>query len=376
VDGKPLLPSETVSSGTSVTFSSAMTQANALSVEWDFGDGKTETVSTDEYQHTEVSHAFVRGGELTVTETIHTDDLATPTIVKQAKVSVSNVAVPPTAVLEGPLELTLGVAQRGRLVYLEDGGLEVQGGQAGGEAVALASFDGSASFDANPPGSNKIASYHWIFGDGSSETTETPTVTHPYLKAGSYKVELTITDELGLTSEPSALGVKVNPAPAPAPEVVRQPVTSALLPPPVPPSPVSAPALTPTAPSPVVGLAGTRLAAGRGGAVQLVITCPAGETNCAGTVTLRTLHPVAIRAARARTRSRKPSAAVLMLAGGKFTVAGGRQLSLTLHLTARARALLAHMHSVQVRATLAAHDSAGATHTTMLTIELRAPGRL
>ena len=41
VAGKPLSPSEVISPGTPVTFSSTMTQSNALSVEWNFGDGKT-----------------------------------------------------------------------------------------------------------------------------------------------------------------------------------------------------------------------------------------------------------------------------------------------------------------------------------------------
>lgn len=373
VDGKLLSPSETVSSGTPVKFASTMTQANALSVEWNFGDGKTETVSLDEYQHPEVTHAFVRGGDLTVTETIHTDDLATPTIVKQTKISVSDVAVPPTAVLEGPLELSLGAGEPERLVYLEDGGLGLQGGKPGG-AAALATFDGSASFDSNAPGSNQIKSYHWVFGDGGAETTAGPTAEHPYEKAGVYKVELTVTDALGLTSEPSTLRVKVDPAPAPAPEIAHQAAQPLGLPaagPPVASSSVPAPAVVPAA-----GLASTSLAASRAGIVQLVVTCPAGETSCAGTVTLRTLGAVStgVRASRSHAKKQKTKAAVVTLAAGKFTVVGGRQKTLTLRLSAAARSLLAHSHRLRARATIVSHDPAGATHTTELTVAVNALG--
>jgi PKD repeat protein len=373
VNGEPLSPSEALPPGTEVTFSSALTQANAVSVEWNFGDGQTETDSADEYQHTEAKHKFVRGGELTVSEMIHTDDLATPTIVKETKISVSSVALPPTAVLEGPVELTLGASQPPRLVYLEGGGLDLEGGGAspGAVAVASASFDGSASFDPNPPGSNQIKSYHWTFGDGRSETTETPTVAHAYEQAGVYKVELTVTDALGLTSESSTLTVKVNVPPPPPTEAVHQAMTPA----------PSAPAIEPPKPPasihpliPVANLAGTSLVASPSGRVRLVVTCPVAETSCAGAVTLRTLHAVVVQASGSRAHRKTHRAAVVTLAGGTFTVAGGRQSSLTLRLTARGRALLARMRHVPARTTLVAHDLAGTTHTTELTVALRIAG--
>lgn len=371
VNGKPLQPSEPLSPGTPVTFSSTLTQANATSVEWNFGDGETETVETDEYQHTEITHSFARGGELTVTETIHTDNLATPTLVNRVKISVSNVAVPPTAVLEGPLQLTLGTPGPERLVYLEGGGLGLQDAQGGGEAEAVASFDGSASFDPNPPGSNRIIAYHWVFGDGSAATTTTPTTTHGYRQPGPYEVELTVTDALGLTSEPTTLSVKVNPAPAPPAKSTPPPAVAA-----VPAAAASAPAAAPAS-VPAVSLANRSLAS-RGGAVELVLTCPAAETSCAGTVTLQTLAAVAAHAQRGRTHARSHRTAVLILAKTKFTVSGGHQKVLTLHLTATARALLARAHELRVRVTIAARDGAGATHVAQSVLALhpaKSPGR-
>ena len=76
--------------------------------------------------------------------------------------------------------------------------------------------------------------------------------------------------------------------------------------------------------------------------------------------------------ARAGT-SANAKAAVLTLAKGSFTVAGGKVKTVTLHLSARARALLRHSHVIHVSATIVAHDQAGATHTTRTNVTLRSP---
>jgi hypothetical protein len=72
-----------------------------------------------------------------------------------------------------------------------------------------------------------------------------------------------------------------------------------------------------------------------------------------------------------RAASKKP--AVLTLAAGSFTVAGGEVRAVTLHLSAKARALLARSHTLRARATLLAHDPQGASHTTQTIVTLRAP---
>ena len=105
----------------------------------------------------------------------------------------------------------------------------------------------------------------------------------------------------------------------------------------------------------------------RSGAVTLKISCPAAETSCAGTVTLRTLGAVI---AAGGDLSKK--AAILTLTAGTFTVAGGRVHAITLRLSSRARALLRHARTMRVRATLLAHDPRGATHTTRTIVTLRA----
>jgi PKD repeat protein len=371
VNGQPLSPSEQVSPGTPVTFSSTMTQANAVSVEWSFGDGQT-TTSPDQYQHTEVTHKFVRGGELTVTETIHTDDLATPTIVKQTKIAVSITASPPTAVLEGPSEVILGGGGTpGKLVYLEGGGLGLEESAESGEAA----FDASASSASTATGPNQIDAYHWVFGDGQSETTTGATTKHKYDKAGAYKVELTVTDTLGSTSEPSSLNVKVlEPAPK-APPVVEEsaggtPSTPSTQTPTGLGGGLGAPASVSPSPVPAAGLVSTSLTVGITGTIGLDVTCPSGESSCTGTIVLRTLGVVVATTGRG-VGAKKHKASVLTLATGRFTVTGGHTKSIKLRLSAGARALLARFGRLRARATIAAHDPAGSSHTTQTTVTLR-----
>jgi hypothetical protein len=117
--------------------------------------------------------------------------------------------------------------------------------------------------------------------------------------------------------------------------------------------------------SPDAAIASTSLRASPSGAVSITISCPAGVSSCAGTVTLRTLGPVHA-AARA-----KP--AILTLAAGSFTIPGGGVKRLTLHLSAKARALLARSHELRVRATIRAHNPTGETHTGQKVVFLRAP---
>lgn len=121
--------------------------------------------------------------------------------------------------------------------------------------------------------------------------------------------------------------------------------------------------------SPDARIAGTSLRASAAGTVSVKISCPEGVSRCAGTVTLRTLN--AVTAGVARTAKTKP--AILTLATGSFTVAGGRAATVVLHLSARARQLLARSHLLRVRATVVARDRAGATNTWHTIVTLRAP---
>jgi PKD repeat protein len=116
-------------------------------------------------------------------------------------------------------------------------------------------------------------------------------------------------------------------------------------------------------------IVGTSLKVSPSGALKLTISCPKGESTCLGTITLRTLTAVIADAGR----TARAKAAVLTLASGSFSVPGGTNATITLHLSSKARVLLARVHTLRVRATLLAHDLQGAHHTSQITVVLHAP---
>ncbi len=121
-------------------------------------------------------------------------------------------------------------------------------------------------------------------------------------------------------------------------------------------------------PVPDAKLASTALEASASGAVAVKVSCPTGVSSCSGAVTLRTLNAVSTSSGRAG-HSKK---AILTLASGSFTVAGGRVKTVTLHLSEKGRALLSRSHELRVRTTIVAHDPAGTAHTTQTVATLRA----
>jgi PKD repeat protein len=338
--GKPLTEAQSVPIGSPVTFSSEFAQGDALGeTEWEFINVENEAIvekqkSSDKWTKTTVTHKFEHEGQFKVKETIHTDNLATPTITKEGseKVHVSE------AVLGQPIIL--------------------------GPATAL--VNQTVTFtDPNPSG---VAKYKWSFGDGKAEETTKPEAKHAYGAAGSYQVKLVVANAKGKESPAGVKNITITEKEEPKPP-----------PPPQPPPPPSGE--TPSGPGPSgpapgggggsggvlpyrVSLAGTTLAVSPAGTLGLKVDC-LGQSSCAGTVTLKTLSAVSARVAKKRK-------AVLTLASGSFSVAGGHVKTVTLRLTAKARALLARSHVLRVGATILGRDSAGATHTTQTTVTLRA----
>jgi subtilase family serine protease len=224
-----------------------------------------------------------------------------------------------------------------------------------------ASFNGAGSSDPYPNGT--ISSYSWSWGDGTPDSTGV-TPTHTYTAPGEYAVTLTVTDAYGVTSGAVTRSVDVvrSQAEIQAEEAAlnkkhEEELASAK-------SGVSAFENR----VPEAQLAGTSLQVSASGTVKLKISCPAGESSCTGTVTLRTLS--AVIAANGRAAKHKPT--VLTLATGSFSVAGGVVRAVTLHLSQKARVLLARVHTLRARATLLAHDLQDASHTTTTIVTLRA----
>ena len=314
-----------------VTLSSKLALGNALSVNWEFDDDTTKEVSTDQFQTTSVEHAFTAPGTYTVKETVHTDDLAEPTLSTQATVVVA--AAKPTAQFTNSASPTAG---------------------------APVKFT-STSVD---PNKSALVQYVWKFGDGQEETTATGTVEHAYANAGKYTVSLQVTDALGLSDSASReLTVAAEQGGTPPP-----PTTTTNNPPPT----TNTTTTTSSGPanvspssvesSPEAKLASASLSVTAAGAFTVKITCPAGDTDCSGAITLTTLGAVG-------TGKKK---AVLTLASGSFTIAGGAGKSFTLHLSAKARALLARSHVLRAKSTIVARDPSGGSSTTAATVTLKA----
>ncbi|MEZ5249826.1 MAG: PKD domain-containing protein, partial [Ilumatobacteraceae bacterium] len=130
------------------------------SYEWDFGDGGTGTGAT-------ALHTYALGGTYTIELTITDDDGATATVEQQVVVPDEPVNQVPTATFEAttsPLQVAV-----------------------------------DAATSSDPDGT--IVSYAWDFGDGATGTGVT--AAHTFAAAGTYTVELTVTDDDGASATSS-----------------------------------------------------------------------------------------------------------------------------------------------------------------------------
>jgi PKD repeat protein len=80
-----------------------------------------------------------------------------------------------------------------------------------------------------PGAGHRITSYQWTFGDGG--TASGANVTHPYTAAGTYTVQLTVTDEVGQSATAAGSVAVATPAPPTAaftfsPALVRMNTTT------------------------------------------------------------------------------------------------------------------------------------------------------
>jgi PKD domain len=281
-----------------------------------------------------------------------------------------------------------------------------------------ASFSASHSSDPYPGGS--ISTYSWEWGDGSADGSGVSPA-HTFAAPGTYQVTLSVTDNYGLTSVPSTAPVTVSgltpeeeaaakqkaqeeEAAATAKheeeakqqeealqkrtqkekeEAGQQPRSDEAVHQEQPAGSSSVPgqersplagnlqevaafheAAAPAVPD--AELASTALTARASGWVLVRVSCPARETRCRGTVTLRALDALGTDAARNRT------AVVVTLAKGAFSDRGGQVKSVWLRLSPAARTLLRRMRALRVRVTILAGDPAGATHISQTLVTLRA----
>jgi hypothetical protein len=116
--------------------------------------------------------------------------------------------------------------------------------------------------------------------------------------------------------------------------------------------------------SPTVTLSGSSASVTSTGGFTLKLRCATGASSCTGTITLKTAKAVAAG------KSKKK--AILTLATGSFTLAGGQLKSLTLHLSSTARSMLVRSHFLSALATLVARNATAETATTKESVSLRA----
>jgi PKD repeat protein len=321
-----------IEAGKKVTLSLGLVGGNVRKTEWDFGDG-SKAESGYQYGTAHIEHTYTAAGKHEVTLTITTDVLASPTLTLKAPVTVKTAT--PTAQFSAPGEAN--VSQK-------------------------VTFDAKGSVDPN----GKALKYAWKFGDGTETTTTASSIQHEYAAVGAYSVTLTVSDEVA-TSSPVTHSIKI------VPPVVTPPpseTTTSSTPPPVTTTTTTGGGTsggggvlgkTETKGNPEAKLASSGLSVTPTGSFTAKISCPAGETSCSGTITLRTLTAV----------SAGKKKAILTLASGSFTIAGGSAKSLTLHLSSAAKKLLAHSHVLRAKATIIAHDSTGASRTTAVTVTLK-----
>jgi hypothetical protein len=316
-----------------VVFSSEVFQADAVSVKWEFENVATHekqeyASGKDEFQAPVVPPLkFEKEGEYKVRETIHTDDLASPEIKAERTIKVEG---RPSASIRGTTPVSIGVAD---------------------------TFHATVG---NPNGGSYT--YVWNFGDGNeaapaSSTAQEVSTAHAYGAPGSYTVTLTVTDRLGFSGKATLAVLVTKPAPPPTTSSSSSPA------PPPPPAQTPPPGGNSGVLSYSASFAGTSLSVSAKGAFVIKVNC-GGQSSCSGTVTLRTLSAVSAGAHRRK--------AILTLASGSFSVAGGHRANVTLHLSPKARVLLARSHTLRVRATIVGRDSAGNAHTTLSVVTLRA----
>jgi hypothetical protein len=82
-------------------------------------------------------------------------------------------------------------------------------------------FDGSSSTDREGGIGGGIVQYQWNFGDGTTETTTTPTVAHTYPKDGTVVVQLVVIDRQAGASPPFVAPVKLTDGTPPTVVITR-----------------------------------------------------------------------------------------------------------------------------------------------------------
>jgi hypothetical protein len=362
-----------VETGKLATITSHVTGANAMSTKWKLvftpaaGEKVTEELTTGyQFAAPTLSYEFTRVGHYEITETVETDNLGSAPIVVKAAQAITTTPSPPKVKIVTPHTSVVV-----------------------GQMVA---------FEANVIDNNEATphlKYTWSFGDGSSpvvdeeaatKSTVTRRVEHAFQSrcGASCKVTLEVEDLTAKVHSSAKAEVPVGEGQAEREarersehekaehertereareqgereKAAREKAEREA-------SEKRAGEVLPSKASsnPEAKIAGTALSVSANGNLTIKISCPSDEgAACIGTVTLHTLTAVSA------THSKR---AILTLASGTFSVAGGQTKTVTLHLSTKARSLLSRSHVLAALTRIVAHDSAGVTKTTTSRVMLR-----
>jgi hypothetical protein len=181
--GEPIPEAEPIPIKDTVTLSSTLAESNALSVEWEFGDGTKQLVSEDQLEETSVTHVFKQVGKLEITEKIHTDDLAEPELVTHSKIDILG----PVEVAQAPS----GVSETGATL---NGTVNPEGA-----SVTKCTFEYGTSLP-----SGKTASCTSLPGAGKTPVPVTSTAIIGLTAGTKYSFKLLATNTDGTTESPTA----------------------------------------------------------------------------------------------------------------------------------------------------------------------------
>jgi hypothetical protein len=187
---------------------------------------------------------------------------------------------------------------------------------------------------------------------GRTQTTLTLTKVSASQSGNEYRA---VFDQEGTdaTTNPATLTVSavvVSPPPAPGPGSE-------------PPAPGSGGVEHEHVVAPKAIFAGVTFSVPSSGAIPFKVSCATGATTCDGTIVLKTATAVS-----ASPKARKK---ILTVGTVSFTLTGGGSKTLTLHLSAAGRKLLARSHTLRLKATITSHDTAGEKIVTTRTITLK-----
>jgi Immunoglobulin I-set domain len=382
VNGKET--SAPVGTGVPVTLSTFVKQGDALSVTWKIEDEATKALVTehqteDQYQTPTLVHTFTTAGTYKITEEIKTDNLATPAVVVTRAPLVVEEKTEPPKVITQPVSATVAVGAVAKFTAAASG-------KPTPSPQWWVSSDGGVTFEEDKEdkgaktGTLEVTAsevknghkYRAVFTNSTKESVTTETVTLT-VTPGESKEERERREARERQAAKEAQEARERQAAKEAQEArerqaakeaqeagERQAAKEAQE---KAENKGGGAVLNNKSASPRATISSASLLVSASGAVSVKVSCQAGATTCTGSVTLRSASAVSASGNGKKT--------ILALTSGSFSVSGGTSKTITLHLSAAARKLLARTHQIRARATVSAHDSSGQTATTATLVNLR-----